>query len=104
MQRKLLLVKFINKYLCEVYGENAMSEGKVRKYVCEFKAGRDNIHNESQSGRPSATVRYLHKILWLLLMQRFERTEDLQYPLLQLNFQKVLRSVIYKICIENLKF
>lgn len=44
--RKFLLVK-----LCEVYGENSISEGKMQKSVCEFKSGRENIHNESQSGR-----------------------------------------------------
>ncbi|GBO07469.1 hypothetical protein AVEN_161755-1, partial [Araneus ventricosus] len=30
-----------------------MCEGKVRMWVREFKAGRDNIHDDSRSGRPS---------------------------------------------------
>lgn len=45
--------KFLPEKLCEVYGENAISEGKVQKSVCEFKSGRKNVYNESQSGRLS---------------------------------------------------
>ncbi|GBN64154.1 hypothetical protein AVEN_175036-1 [Araneus ventricosus] len=30
-----------------------MCEGKVRKWVRDFKAGSDNVHDESRSGRPS---------------------------------------------------
>ncbi|GBM66431.1 hypothetical protein AVEN_31744-1 [Araneus ventricosus] len=30
-----------------------MCEGEVRKWVTEFKAGRDNVHDDSRSGRPS---------------------------------------------------
>ncbi|GBN45943.1 hypothetical protein AVEN_127631-1, partial [Araneus ventricosus] len=31
----------------------AMCEGKVRKWVRDFKAVRDNVHDDSRSGRPS---------------------------------------------------
>jgi len=36
-----------------VYGENAMSDGMVRKWVRMFNEGRQNVHDEAQSGRPS---------------------------------------------------
>jgi transposase len=43
----------INRHICEVYGENAMSDGIVRKCVRKFNEGHDNVHDEPRSGRPS---------------------------------------------------
>jgi len=36
-----------------VYGDNAMSDGMVRKCVRMFNEGRENMHDEARSGRPS---------------------------------------------------
>ena len=36
-----------------MYGDNAMSEGMVRKWVRMFNEGRQNVHDEARSGRPS---------------------------------------------------
>jgi len=36
-----------------VYGDNAMSDGTVRKWVWMFNEGRENVHDEARSGRPS---------------------------------------------------
>jgi len=36
-----------------VYGDNAMSDGMVRKWVRMFNGGRENVHDEARSGRPS---------------------------------------------------
>jgi len=36
-----------------VNDDNAMSDGIVRKWVQMFTEGRDNVHDEAQSGRPS---------------------------------------------------
>jgi len=35
-----------------VYGDNAMSDGMVRKWVWMFNEGRENVHDEARSGRP----------------------------------------------------
>jgi transposase len=43
----------IHRQICEVYSENAMSDGMVRKWVRKFNEGRDNMHDELRSGRPS---------------------------------------------------
>jgi hypothetical protein len=42
-----------HRQICEVDGENAMSDGMVRKWVRKFNEGRDNVHDEPRSGRPS---------------------------------------------------
>jgi len=43
----------IHHQICQVYGDNAMSDGMVRKWVRMFNEGRDNVHDEVRSGRPS---------------------------------------------------
>jgi len=35
-----------------VYGDNAMSDGMVRKWVRMFNEGRENVHDEARSGCP----------------------------------------------------
>ena len=39
--------------ICQVYGDNAMSDGMVRKWVRMFTEVRENVHDEARSGRPS---------------------------------------------------
>ena len=39
--------------ICQVYGDNVMSDSMVRKCVQMFNEGRENMHNESRSGHPS---------------------------------------------------
>jgi len=44
----------IHHQICQVYGDNAMSGGMVRKWIWMFNEGRENVHDESRSGRPSS--------------------------------------------------
>ena len=43
----------IHHQICQVYGDNAMSDGMVRKWVQMFNEGRENGHDEERSGCPS---------------------------------------------------
>jgi len=43
----------IHHQICQVYGDNAMSDGMVRKWGRMFNEGRKNLHDEARSGRPS---------------------------------------------------
>ena len=43
----------IHHQICKVYGDNAMSDGTVRKWVRMSNEGRENVHDEARSGRPS---------------------------------------------------
>jgi len=49
----------IHRQICQVYGDNAMSDGMVRKWVRMFNEGRKNVHDEARSGRPSLLDDYL---------------------------------------------
>ena len=37
----------IHHQICQVYGENAVSVGMVRKWVRIFIEGRENVHDEA---------------------------------------------------------
>ena len=37
----------IQHQICQVYGDNAMSNGMVRKWVQMFNEGRENVHDEA---------------------------------------------------------
>ncbi|GBN57670.1 hypothetical protein AVEN_132933-1 [Araneus ventricosus] len=43
----------ILRQLVEIYGENVITDGIVRKWVRQFNDGRTNVHDEARSGRPS---------------------------------------------------
>ncbi|GBM59277.1 hypothetical protein AVEN_66218-1 [Araneus ventricosus] len=43
----------IHRQLVEIYGENVLTDGMVRKWVRQFNHGRTNVHDEARSGRPS---------------------------------------------------
>ncbi|GBN50514.1 hypothetical protein AVEN_15787-1 [Araneus ventricosus] len=43
----------INRQLVEIYDENVITDGMVRKWVRQFNDGRTNVHDEARSGRPS---------------------------------------------------
>jgi len=42
----------IHHQICQEYGDNAMSDGMVRKWVRMFSERRENVHDEARSGRP----------------------------------------------------
>jgi hypothetical protein len=46
----------IHRQICEVYGENVISDGIVRKWVRKFNKGRDNVLDEPWSGWPSVVT------------------------------------------------
>ena len=48
-----MLLSEISHQICHVYGDNALCDGMVRKWVRMFNGGRENVHGEARSGRPS---------------------------------------------------
>jgi len=43
----------VHHQICQVYGDNAMSDGMVRNWVRMLNEGREKVHDEARSGRPS---------------------------------------------------
>ena len=76
----------IHRQITEVYGPNAMSEGKVRKWVREFKGGRENVNDEERSGRPSVITDDLVNVVETKIREdrRFTiNTLSLEFPLIK---------------------
>jgi len=48
-----MLPSEIHHQICQLYGDNAMSDGMARKWVQMFSEGRENMHDEARSGNPS---------------------------------------------------
>ena len=46
----------IHHQICQMYGDNGMSDGMVRKWVRMFNEGRENVHDEARSGHPSLVI------------------------------------------------
>jgi len=43
----------IHHKICQVYGDNAMSDGMIRKWFRMFNEGREKVLDEARSWRPS---------------------------------------------------
>ena len=53
LKARNVLPSEIHHQICQMYGDNAMSDGMVRKWVRMFNEGRENVHDEARIGRPS---------------------------------------------------
>jgi len=83
----------IHHQSCQVYGDNAMSDGVVRKWVRLFNEGRENVHDEARSGRPSLVnddlVRKVNETV----------RDDRRFTIsdLSLHFPQISRTLLYDI-------
>jgi len=87
-----VLLSEIHQQICQVCGANATSDGMVRKWVRLFKEGRENLHNEARSGRPSLVNDDL-------VRKVNERVRDDRLAIfdLSLHFPRIFRTLIYAI-------
>jgi hypothetical protein len=90
----------IHRQICEVYGENALSDGLVRKWIRKFNEGRDNMHDEPRSGRPSVVSDDLVRAV----ETKFYEDRRFTISSLSLHFQQISRTVLYEIVTDHLDF
>jgi len=83
----------IHHQFCQVYGDNAMSDDMVRKWVRMFNEGRENVHDDARSGGPSLVnddlVRKVNESV----------RDDRRFTIsdLSLNFFHISRTLLYDI-------
>ncbi|GBN95742.1 hypothetical protein AVEN_257010-1 [Araneus ventricosus] len=88
----------IHRQISEVYEENIMSEGMMRKWVTAFKVGCTNVHNEERTRRSSViTEDLLQKVDGKVQENRLFTISSLSNE-----FPQVSRSVLYGIVTEHL--
>ena len=81
----------IHHQICQVYGDNGMSDGMVRKCFRMFNEGRENMHDEARSGRPSLVNDDLvRKVNERVHDDRRFTISDLSLP-----FPQISRSVLH---------
>jgi len=83
----------IHHQICQVYGDNAMSDGMVRKCGRMFNEGRENVHNEAWSGRPSL----VNDDLMRKVNERVRDDRRFTISDLSLHFPQISRTLLYDI-------
>jgi len=88
----------IRRQICQVYGDNAMSDGMVRKWVRMFNEGRENVHDETRSGRPS----WVNDELVRKVNERVRDDRRFTISDLCLHFPQISRTLLYDIVSSHL--
>ena len=90
----------IHLQLCDVYGERAMSSSMVRRWVRLFNEGRENVHDDPRSGRPSV----VNEDLVRAIEEKIRENGRFTITSLSLHFPQISRSLFTKLCLINLSF
>ena len=64
LNAKNVLPSEIHRQICQVYGDDAMSDGMVRKWVRMFNEGRQNVHNETLAEASKLRMNICPKIIF----------------------------------------
>ena len=93
-----MLPSEIYHQICEVYGDNAMSDGMVRNWVRMFNEGRENVHDEARSVRPCL----VNDDLVRNINERVGDDRRFTISDLSLHFLRISRTVFYDIVSRHL--
>jgi hypothetical protein len=88
----------IHRQLCEVYGENAMSNLMVRRWARHFNEGRENVHDEERSGQPSV----VNDDLVRAAEENVRENRRFKISSLSLHFPYISRSLFHEIVSDRL--
>jgi len=88
-----VLPSAIHHQICQVYGDNAMSDGMVRKWARMFNEGRENVHDEARSGRLSL----VNDDLVRKVNERVRNDRRFTISDLSLHFLQISRTLLYDI-------
>ena len=95
-----MLPSEIHHQICQVYGDNAMSDGMVRKWVRMFNAGQENLNDEERIGRPSL----VNDDLLREVNERVRADRRFTISDLSLHFPQVSRTLLYEIVSSHLGY
>jgi len=88
----------IQHQICQVYGDNAISEGMVRKWVRMLNEGLEKVHDEARSGRPSL----VNDDLVRKFNVRVRDDRHFTISDLSLHFPQISRTLLYDIVSRHL--
>jgi len=90
----------IHRQLCDVYGEDAMSSLVVWRRVQLFNEGRENVHDDLWSGRPSV----VNEVLVHAVEEKIRENRRFTITSLSLHLPQILWSLLHEIVSDKLKF
>ncbi|KAJ4435712.1 hypothetical protein ANN_18328 [Periplaneta americana] len=90
----------IHCQLCEVYGDDAISDGMVRRWVRKFNEGCVFVHDEQRTGRPSL----INDDLVRAVDEKIHEDRRFTISSLSFTFPQMSRSVLYKIVTDRLQY
>ena len=95
-----MLPSEVHQQICQVYGHNATSDGMVRKCVRMFNEGRENVHDEARSARPSL----VNNALARKVNERMRDNRRFTISDLSLHFPQISRTLLYDIVSRHLGY
>ncbi|GBL95563.1 hypothetical protein AVEN_54159-1 [Araneus ventricosus] len=90
----------IHRQLVEIYGENVMTDGMVRKCVRQFNDGRTNVHDEARSGRPSV----VNDGLVANVNEKISENRRFTIRMLFDEFPQISKTVLHEIVTNRLNY
>ncbi|GBN85665.1 hypothetical protein AVEN_216963-1 [Araneus ventricosus] len=90
----------IHRQLVEIYGENIMTDGKVRKWVGQFNDGRTNVHDEARSGRASV----VNVCLAAKVSEKIRENRRFTIRMLCDEFPQISKTVLHEIVTNRLNY
>ncbi|GBL88099.1 hypothetical protein AVEN_133745-1 [Araneus ventricosus] len=90
----------IHRQLVEIYGENVMTDGMVRKWVRQFSDGRTNVHDEARSGRPSV----VNDGLVAKVNEKIRENNRFTIRMLCDEFPQISKTVLHEIVTNRLNY
>jgi transposase len=90
----------IHRQLCEVYGEHAMSDSLVRRWVRYFTEGCKNVHDDPRSDGPSV----VNEDLVRAVKEKIQEKRRFTISSLSLRFPQISRSFLHEIVSDKLRF
>lgn len=90
----------IHRQICQVYGPDIMSKQMVRRWCRQFSEGRQSVHDEQRSGRPSL----INDDLVELVRQRILENRRFTITELSNHFPQISRTVLHEIVTQHLQF
>jgi transposase len=82
----------IHCQLCEVYGENSMSDSMVRRWVRHFTERSENVHDDPWSSRTSVVNEDL-----VHTVEKIQENRQFTISKLSLHFPQLSQSLLHKI-------
>ncbi|GBN28619.1 hypothetical protein AVEN_36171-1 [Araneus ventricosus] len=90
----------IHRQLVEIYGENVMTDGMVRKWVRQFNDGRINVHDEARSGRLSI----VNDGLVAKVNEKIRKNRRFTIRMLFDEFPQISKTVLHEIVTNRLNY